>query len=174
MSPKHARMRFCAAAIVALLGQAAQAETSDSFLYTKVQPGTLTLPAAAFTPERNDYAFTNPGGFLHTLNPGVNCFHAPIQLPQRATLNSAGLMYSSTAAGSMTFKILRNFGGGEQIALVDAVPAATSGDVIENYYATGEHIDNRYYSYFARVCMSQTDAVLYGIQLQFGYRSAGD
>ncbi len=85
----------------------------------------ISLPAAAFTPYDNSYAYTNDG---HTLTPGNSSsasYLAPVQLPQGATVTDFTFYWTDCSNDNGYARLYRIDLAGSEISMVS--PVSTSG-----------------------------------------------
>ena len=85
----------------------------------------LSIPAAAFTPYKNDHVYTNDG---HTLTPGNSSsasYLAPVQLPQGATVTDFTFYWTDCSNDNGYARLYRIDLAGNEISMVS--PVSTSG-----------------------------------------------
>jgi len=138
--------------------------TAD-FVYAEPRPRYVTIPAAAFRPQRSDYAFERPGASLQDRSPegdpggAGQQYYAEVQLPDGAVVTGLRLeAFDGDAEGSVVAELLRSSAGALG-ALGSAGPTADSGgqkvDGSISANAETATIDNANYGYLLRLTFSR-------------------
>lgn len=135
---------------------AAGALKADDFQYTSAKTRTLSVPAAAFQPEKSSDVYTKDYGlYLYATGAGQHCFLAPLNLPDGATLKKiTATVWDLSGAGSIQVQLTRNNASGtesnnEYVASVQSAGAIHSWrDLAADADPALATVDNNNFGYF--------------------------
>jgi hypothetical protein len=137
---------------------------------TATKTGYLSVPAAAFIPEKNTVEYFGFGSFLE----GIGWFYTPVYLPHEATVSEVNFYWSDLSVGIDTKLILVRYpmgGAEEEMALVETSGSSGDGFSIDNTIDFAD-IDNAGYSYFLGVGLHD-DITYFNALITYTYETGG-
>jgi hypothetical protein len=164
-----------AAALALVVVGAAYALTANSFRYSSVKTGFITVSPMDFGPDGDNTAyFNNWSTGLGDTSGG--CHNAGVNLPQGSKVKSITYFYKSGAASNFFGRFVRmrlGTGVGADI-IVNANPAndaGTAASVTRNVGAANQSV-NSSFAYGVGVCPG-SDGTFLGARVKYTYRNAG-
>jgi len=139
------------------------------------------ITGAAFTPQINTTQYQNGGFTLVTSQTALQCFVAPVSVPQGAHLDTVRVSYQKLASGNLIRVKMRRtaFGSAdfEEIANAagDQPPITSGGFGIVAYGVAPEAavVKHSQFGYYLDVCIS-AGAPFFMARIEYTYQSAGE
>ena len=142
----------------------------DGDIWWQERTGYVSVSAAAFGPQLEEYSFQNWGAYLFNWDGDSDFYHAPVQLPHGVTVTRMTFYWRDESPDNGQAQLCRNEMDGTAEEMANAV--TSGGDGIDDSfddtinYAT---IDNSQYAYFLSWSLPNFDVVGYGVIIEYTY-----
>jgi hypothetical protein len=136
----------------------------------KARTSYVSLPAAAFRPEKDGADFSNTGSIVTNVDGFSDRFYANVQFPHGATVTKMTFYWRDTSAANGQIELLRVQSGGGPGLMATAVTSGSAGTGNSSTSTIGwATVDNSQYSYFLRLTLPDSDVLGYFVTIEYTF-----